>query len=235
MILAGGDVPTLAAKAATTRIPIVFTQSPDPVGNGLVRSLAMPGGNVTGLSYVAPDLAGKRMQLLHEALPSARRVAMIWAASERSVAGEVKASSDAAARLGLRIEPWRLEAPDKVMRQFDRIGKTRPDVLLVLADPRMISYRDIVIEWANRNRPADGRRLAGFREGRGPAQLFAELRGALPPLGALRRQDPQGREAGRSSRRAADGVRPGDQPRDARMLGLTIPQSLLLRADEVIQ
>ena len=69
LILAGGDVPTLVAKAATTRVPIVFTQSPDPVGNGLVRSLAMPGGNVTGLSYVAPDLAGKRMQLLHEALP----------------------------------------------------------------------------------------------------------------------------------------------------------------------
>jgi len=146
LILATGDAATLAAKAATNRIPIVFAQSPDPAGNGLVRSLARPGANVTGLYAMAPDLAGKRMQLLREALPSARRVAMIWGAESKLVMNDVKASTQAAARLGMRIEPYAIGDADQVNRQFERIAKTRPDVLFVLADTRMTAYRDIVLD-----------------------------------------------------------------------------------------
>jgi len=235
LILAAGDIATLAAKAATTRVPIVFAQAPDPVGNGLVRSLARPGENVTGLSFVAPDLAGKRLQLLREALPSAKRVAMVWGGYTKGMANEVKTSTDAATRLGLAIESYPLDDADKVPRQFERIGKSRPDVLLVLADLRMVAYRDIVLDWVNRNRVPT---VAGWPD-------FVRAGGLLsysPSYEALFRRSAHYVD------KILKGAKPGDLPveqptkfelvinlKTAKALGLTIPQSLLLRADDVIQ
>ena len=235
LILATGDAATLAAKAATNRIPIVFAQSPDPAGNGLVRSLARPGANVTGLYAMAPDLAGKRMQLLREALPSARRVAMIWGAESKLVMNDVKASTQAAARLGMRIEPYAIGDADQVNRQFERIAKTRPDVLFVLADTRMTAYRDIVLDWVRHNQVPS---VAGWPD-------FVRAGGLLsysPSYDALFRRSAHYVDKILTGARPAD--LPVEQPtafelainlKTAKALGLTIPPSLLLRADEVIQ
>jgi putative ABC transport system substrate-binding protein len=235
LILSTGDLATLAAKAATTRVPIVFAGSPDPVGNGLVRSLARPGANVTGLSFVAPDLAGKRLELLREALPSAKRVAMVWGAPMKGMANEVGASTEAATRLGLEIESYPLSDVDRLPSQLERIRKTRPDVLLVLADLRMVAYRDIVLDWASHNRMPT---VAGWPD-------FVRAGGLLsysPSYEALFRRSAH--YVDKILKGAKPGGLPVEQPtkydfvinlRTAKALGLTISPRLLLRAHEVIE
>ncbi|MFZ2652296.1 MAG: ABC transporter substrate-binding protein [Burkholderiaceae bacterium] len=235
LILATGDAAALAAKAASTRIPIVFAQSPDPVGHGLVRSLARPGANVTGLSAMAPDLAGKRMQLLHETLPSAKRVALIWGAESRVIKNDVAASTRAAAQLGLRIEPYALSQADQVNLQLERIAKSRPDALFVLADTRMTAYRDIVLDWTRRHNVAS---VAGWSD-------FVRAGGLLsysPSYAAMFRR------SAHYIHRILKGAKPAELPVEqptrfemvinlntAKALGVTIPYAVRLRADEVIE
>jgi len=233
IIVAAGAGGASAALLAGVSIPIVFTQHPDPIGAGLVRSLAHPGGNITGVSFVAPDLAGKRLGLLREMLPGAKRVTMIWASPD--LATEVSASVKAAQRAGIALDRQRLARADGLAAQLERIGQSRPDALLVLADLKMVSYRDLVLEMANRHRLPT---MAGWYD--------------LVRAGGLISYSPNFADLFRRAAHQVDkilrGAKPADLPveqptqfhlavnlRTASALGLSIPRSILLRADEVIQ
>lgn len=236
IIVAASGTGAAAAKAASGLIPIVFTQHPDPVGAGLVRSLAQPGGNATGLSFVSPDLAGKRIQMLREVLPGARRIAMIWASYVDDIAlPEVRVTLASAKRVGLKVETKSIESAEALVRWFQSIERSRPDALLVLADLKMVSYRDILVEHSQRLKiPL----IAGW--------------GDIVRAGALLSYSAKFSELFRRSAHYVDkilkGAKPGDLPveqptefelvvnlKTASALGLTIPQSVFVRADEVIR
>ncbi len=223
-----------AAKAVTTTVPIVMASSTDPVGAGLVGSLARPGGNITGLTYsVDAEIEGKRLDLLKEALPRISRVAYLGLKGEwDSAYGE---SVRAAARaLGLTLLLAE-HTPNDFTSAFRRIERDRPDALFVGASPPAFQHRKLIVDFATRNRLPS---THSYSEA-------VELGGLMA----------YGTNAPDLFRRAADyvdrilkGARPADLPverptkfelvinlKTAKALGLTIPPSVLARADEVIQ
>jgi len=234
VILTYATPSSIAAKKATAVIPIVFAAAGDPVGTGLVASLARPGGNITGLSIQQTDLASKRLELLREVLPGLRTVAIfVDIGSPNSVLemGEVQA---AARTLGLAVVTSEVRRTEDIAPAFDAL-KGRADALYVCSSPLSAT------NWVRINSLALGVRLptmCGFRE-------FTEAGGLMsygPNLPDL-------------FRRAADitdkilrGTKPGDIPVEqptkfdlvinlttAKALGLKIPEAVLLRADEVIE
>jgi putative ABC transport system substrate-binding protein len=224
----------LAAKQATSIIPIVFASVGDPVGTGLVKSLARPGGNVTGLSQLGTELAAKRLELLREVLSDLRQVGVLGNADNPSHVAEVGEIQAASRTLGLAIAPGQIRRPDDIAPAFEAL-KGRADALYVLPDPLVNANRLRI------NILALGARwptMHTFRE-------YVEARGLMsygPNLSDL-------------FRRAADfvdkilrGTRAGDilveqatkfhliiNLTTAKALGLTIPESFLLRADELVE
>ena len=224
-----------AAKRATAVIPIVFASHGDPVGTGHVASLARPGGNITGLSFMTPDLSPKRLELLKEAFPGITRVAVLWNAANRAKAGDWRTTQAAARLLGVTLQPHEVRRADDLASAFAAMPKQRPEALLTLDDPVMLSSRISIVAFAARERlPA----IYGHRE-------YADAGGLMA----------HGPNLADSYRRAAlyvdkilKGAKPADlavaQPtsfeliinlKTAGALGLTIPQSILRRADEVIE
>lgn len=234
MVVTGGAA-AAAAKSATSRIPIVLTQHSDPVGQGLVQSLSRPGGNITGMSSVSPDLAGKRLQLLREIIPGARKVAVLYGGYAVTLPREIEISKHRALSLNLSIQAHPVESADSVVRWFDKMGRNRPDVVMVLPDVKTVSYRDVLVEQASRHHlPL----VAGWPD--------------LTRAGALYSYSADFIDMFRRSAHFVDkilrGAKPSDLPieqptrfslllnmKAARDLRLTIPQSIALRADEVIQ
>jgi len=226
---------SLVAKRMTTTVPIVMVLIGDPVGAGLVTSLAKPGGNITGTSLMATDTAAKRLQLLKEIVPTARRVAVLGNLRNASVARSWEETQEAAERLGLKLLPAVTSTPGDVSAAFAAIAKERPDALVVILDSLMVDHRRQIVEFAAQYRvPA----IYG-----GP--MFVEPGGLLvysPDFQELWRR------AAIYVDRILKGAKPGELPieqptkfqlvinlKTAKALGLTIPPSLLLRADEVIQ
>jgi putative tryptophan/tyrosine transport system substrate-binding protein len=234
VIVTPATAAVIAAKEATSVIPIVFVGAGDPIGSGLVPSLARPGGNVTGVSLQQTDLAGKRLELLHEAIPDLRRLAVmanVGAANAELEFAEVQA---AARTLGLEVVTSEIRRAEDIAPAFDAL-KGRADALVVCNDALVNTQRALI------NTLALGARLPtmyGFRE-----QVEA---GGLMSYGA---------GFGEAFRRAADyvdkilrGTKPADLPVEqptkfdlvinlatANALGLKISDSFLLRADEVIE
>jgi len=230
IIVAAGTPPPLAAKRATKTIPIVMTSAGDPVGSGLVDSLARPGGNVTGMS-----LTGKRLQLLKNIIPSISRVAVLWNASNPIAALNMKEAEAAARTLGLRVQSLEVHGPEDMESTLPAAISGRAGALFALDDPLLFQYRQRIVDFAARNRlPAS----AFFKE-------FAHAGGLMtfgPDLAA------SGRRAASFVDKILKGAKPADLPveqptkfelvinlKTAKALGLTIPQSLLVRADEIIQ
>jgi putative tryptophan/tyrosine transport system substrate-binding protein len=237
IIVAGGDLLTLAAKNVTKTIPIVMVGSgSDPVRAGLIESLARPGGNVTGITNLAGELGGKRLELLKEAVIKLARVAVLYEPANPASVREVKEVLPAAARaLRLTLQPWEVRSADDFERVFTALNKQRPDGLYVLGGALL--------------RP-NQKQIAGFA-----------LKSRLPSMYYLR----EGVEAGglmyygadeaESYRRVAGyvdkilkGAKPADLPveqpakfelvinlRTAKQIGVTIPQRVLGRADRVIR
>src|SRR5262245_53793107 len=135
VIVAVGMLGPLAAKQATSTIPIVMTASGDPLGSGLVASLARPGGNVTGMSLMAPDLGGKRLELLKEILPRLARVAVLWNAANPYPAIVFKETQAAGRTLGIEVQSLEVRGPDDFDSAFETARKQRPDALITVEDP----------------------------------------------------------------------------------------------------
>ena len=235
VIVAGGTLAPLALKRATATIPIVLLNAGSPVQSGLVTSLARPGGNITGLTLYAPELAGKRLQLLKEILPVISRVAVVWNAANPDPAVIFKETKKAGLTLGIEILSVEMRDPADVVSALESVTRQRADALITIDDPLTIDQRNYIVEFTSRNRLPS---MYGLRQ-------FADA-GGLIAYGA-NLADLQRRAAGYVDK-ILRGAKPGDLPiqqptkfeliinlKTAKALGLTIPQSVLLRADEVIQ
>ena len=235
VIVASSTPTALAAKNATRTIPIVFVTAGDPVGSGLVAGIARPGGNITGLSLLAPEIVAKQLQLLKEAVPQASRVAVLSNPANPYTALMVKETEAAARSLGMWVQLLGVRGADAFDSAFSAVTKGRASALFVLFDPFLFAHRTRIAEFANKNRlPA----MYPHRE-------YAET-GGLMAYGADIRDN--FRRAATYVHKILTGTKPADLPveqptkfelvinlKTAKALGLTIPQSVLIRADEVIR
>jgi len=238
IFVGGGTRVTLAAMEATKTLPIVFTDVGDPVESGLVTSLARPGGNVTGLSSVGPELVGKRLEALKQAVPGVDRVAVLWlpgALGERTDK-EMLAAADVAARaLGVQLQFVEARGADEFARAFSDMSSARAGALTVLPSNRFLREHRRLVELAAQKRlPA----VYTSRE-------FVDA-GGLMSYGA--NSADLHRRAATYVDKILKGAKPGDLPveqptkfelvvnlKTAKDLGLNLPRSLLARADELIQ
>jgi putative ABC transport system substrate-binding protein len=225
----------IAAQKATQTIPIVFAGVGDPVGSGVVSSLSRPGGNITGISILATELSGKRLELLEEIVPSASPVAMFWNDSNPGMVLRAHETQNAADKLSLSLQSIGVHDLISFDTAFATINNGRFNALLVLVDPFTREYRQRIVDFAAQ------RRLPAIYESR----EFVDAGGLIsygPSLPAL-------------ERRAADyismifkGSNPADLPvelptkfemvigmKAAKALGLTLSQSVVMRADELIE
>ena len=224
----------LAAKQATKTLPIVFSGVSDPVAIGLVNSLARPGGNVTGLSLLTPELVGKCMELLKEAVPAAGRVAVLLQPGGTNPQ-LLKAAEVAARALGVRLHVVEARGPEDFDRAFSEMTRARADALAVLSTPMFLTERGRLVALAAKSRlPA----VYPWREGV-DAGGFLSYGTNLPDLY---------RRAATQVDKILKGAKPGDLPveqptkfelvinlKTAKALGLTIPPSVLGRADRIIE
>jgi putative ABC transport system substrate-binding protein len=235
VIMAAGTLAPLAAKRATSTIPIVMMSAGDPVGSGLVAGLAQPGANVTGMSLMAPDLGGKRLQLLKELLPEISRVAVLWNAANPYSALVFKESVGAARTLGVELQSLEIREPPDLDAALEAATGRHADALVAVEDPLTSDLRKKVAEFAIDHRLPT---ISGLR-------VFADS-GALMSYGA---------DLADIIRRSVvyvdkilKGAKPSDLPveqptkfelvinlKTAKLLGLTVPPLLLARADEIIE
>jgi putative ABC transport system substrate-binding protein len=236
VIVAPTSTSALAAKQATTTIPIVFATATDPVASGLVASLARPGGNITGLSlFAGMEIVGKSLQLLKEAVPKVSRVAVLWNPANVSHPLLLKEIEIAARALGLQLQMLEARGPDAFDSTFAAMTRERTGALFVLADPIFLLNRTRLAELAVKHRlPA----IYGLREHVEAGGLMAYA----PSVADLLRR------AATYVDKILKGAKPADLPveqptrfelvinlKTAKALGLPIPQSVLMRADKVIE
>jgi len=233
VILASGAPAAFAARSATTKVPIVFVGVYDPVEIGLVMSLAHPGGNVTGLSQISADLGGKRLELLKELVPKLRRVAILWRPANLTNPVQKKDVEAAARSVGVDTKSVPIQDPSQFGSAFEDARGV--DALMLMDDPLFTTHRRQLAELAVRSRlPA----IAGLRE-------YVDA-GGLMSYGA--NFPDLFRRAAAYVDKILKGAKPGDLPieqptkfellinlKTAKALDLTIPPSLLLQADEVIE
>ena len=237
VVVAGGTSMIRAAQSATKTIPIVMAGAPpDPVKAGLIESLARPGGNITGITVLSRDLSAKRLELLKEAVPKVKRVAVLYAPASEGAAREVREVLPEAARaLGVTIRPWEIRVANDFEKVFVELNKQRPDGLYVTPDALL---------------GANQKRTIGFAlESRLPS-MYSNREGV--DAGGLMYY---GADAADSYRRVAyyvdrilKGAKPADLPveqptkfefiinlKTAKQIGLIIPPNVLARADRVIR
>jgi putative ABC transport system substrate-binding protein len=235
VLVTAGTPATLTIKRATTTIPLVMIAVGDPVGNGIVPSLARPGGNITGLSSIAPELEGKRLELLKEVLRDVSQVAIILNETNPFHVASMKQARAAAAAMQIKLLALPVAKAEDLDGAFAAILKEKPNALLVLADRVFLHNRKRMMDFATANRLPT---ILPYRE--------------LVEAGGLMSFGPSYEEM---HRRAADyvdkilkGTKPGDLPveqptkfdlrvnlKAAKAIGLKIPEAFLLRADEVIE
>ena len=235
VIVSANPAGVMSAKRATATIPIVMTNTPDPVQLGLVASLSKPGGNITGTTTLTVDVSIKQLELLKQAVPRASRVALLWNPDNPWHARTVRDLQVRSGSLGLQLQALEVRGPEAFGSAFSAMLTERAQALLVLADPMTFFHR---------------RRLADLA-----------IKHQLPMMGGLREYAEAGslmsywadsadvyRRAASYVDRILKGARPGDLPieqptkfefvanvRTAKTLGITLPQSVLLRADRVIE
>jgi putative ABC transport system substrate-binding protein len=235
IIAAGGHVSALTAHEATKDIPIVFTTITDPVKLGLIASLNKPGGNTTGTAGLTSELDPKRLEILKEFKPAAKIVGVLADAKRPSVDRQLQDLETAASKMGLSLEVQTVGGPSDIERAITTLAEHHVEALLVTADPLFNSMRSEVIELTSRYRlPAIFQWREFVSEG-GLASYGPSITEAY-------------HQAGVDAGRILNGERPADIPvvqptsfqlvinrRTAKLLGITIPPSLIARADEVIE
>jgi putative ABC transport system substrate-binding protein len=234
-IAAVGTREALALQKATTRIPVVMLFPGDPVGTGLVQSLASPGANITGTSLMFPDVGGKRLELLKEIVPKLRRVGILGNTRNASTAADIRATEAAVHSQGHQVQTVGADTLERLVVGMGEFLKEKPDGLLVIQDNLIYAQRERIAEFALQNRLP-----AIF-----PGRIYVESGGLIG----------YGPDMNHVSRRAATyvdkilrGAKPADLPveqptkfeltlnlKTAKALGLAIPPAVLARADEVIQ
>ena len=235
LIVTTGGPAAAAAKQASSAVPIIVVTAGDVVDTGLVASLARPGGNVTGINDPAAVLSAKRLEILKEVVPAAKRIAVLWNAGDHAMTLRYREIEKAAQVLRVGIEPLGVREPDDFDVALAAMNRSRPDALMMLTDALTTLTRQRVFDYAAAHR------IPAMYEFRSSVQA-----GGLMSYGS---------DGGENFKLAADyvskvlkGAKPGDLPveqpnryflvinlKSAKAIGLTIPQSLLLRADEVIQ
>jgi putative ABC transport system substrate-binding protein len=238
LIVAAATPGARAARQATSTIPIVAVAMGDPVGDGLVASLARPGGNLTGTTFQGPNLLSKHLELLKEASPSISRVALLWhpgAFSESTMSQMLKDAEAAAATLRIRLHRVEVQRPDDLERAFSAIARERPDALVVAPSVMLFSERRRIVRLTAKHR------LPSLFNNRQAVELGGLIGYGTSIFGLWRR-------TATYVDKILKGARPEDLPieqpttfelvinlKTAKALGLTIPASLLLRADQVIE
>jgi putative ABC transport system substrate-binding protein len=235
LIMVSTTPAALAAKAATNTIPILFIGAHDPVAAGLAASLARPGGNITGLATLFPELSTKRLELLKQLVPRLSHVAVLWNGANPANALALRQTEDAARQLGIVLRLHDVRTPEEFEPRFTAIAQQRPDALFVLGDSLTLLRRQDIARFALQARlPSSFESkesvAAGGLMSYGPSYLDMWRRAAFYVDRLLK------------------GVKPADLPfeqpskfqfvinmKTARSLRLTVPQSLLLQADEVIE
>lgn len=235
VIVVGGTGSAQAARSVTTTVPLVFVLPGDPVGSGLVASLARPGGNATGMSTLLPDLSRKHLEFLKAVAPKASRVAVLRNPDSPIHEAALSAAQEAARALAVELRTFEVRRADEFLPAFSAMTAWRADALLVLSDPFFGTHLGQLA------RRARDKRLPGIY-----------VRREFPEAGGLLAYGPSfpdnWRRAATYVHKILNGARPADLPveqparvelvinlRTARALGLTISRSLLLQADEVIE
>ena len=235
IILSAGPATTRAAKKATATIPVVMGFDTDPVGNGFVDSLARPGGNVTGLSALAPEIGGKHLELLKDILPKISRVAIIGTSTEPANAQDMKETELAARALGIKIQYLDIKGSKDIETAFQTARKGRADAVVVLTSPFVFAHRTQVAELAAKNRLPVIYWAAEFVEAGGLIAYSVNFTDLF-------------RRAATYVDKILKGARPADLPveqptkfelvinlKAAKQISLTIPPNVLARADKVIR
>jgi ABC-type uncharacterized transport system substrate-binding protein len=232
IVVLGGDMVPFV-KDATSTIPVVMLTSQDPVEAGVVVSFARPGGNLTGVAFVASETAGKRLQFLKEAVPSLTRVAVLWNPDHRDP--EYRDTATAARRLGIHVQSLETKRPEDFDVAFQSATRARVEALMVVSSRFMNLNRSRIVEFASKQK-------IPLVSGWGPWVRVGGFLSYGPDLDALVKR------AANQVDKILKGARPADLPveqptkfelvvnlKTARALGLTIPQSVLGRADHVIE
>lgn len=235
LIFSAGAEPILAAKAATKTIPIVFGTVPDPVASGIVDSLARPGGNVTGLSAVAPELGRKRLEILKEIVPGLSRAVYFWSSQDPGAAAGNAQMQSAARSLGVTLQSIDIRDAKDFDKAFDAARKERAQALLTSAEPQVNAQRVRIVDFATENRlPAIYAAPESVEAG--------GLMTYAPNYGDLWRR------AAIYADKILQGAKPADLPveqpakfeltinlKAAQQIGLSIPSNVVMRADKIIR
>ena len=238
IVTIGGDIAIIAAKAATATIPIVFVTGNDPVKNRYVASLNRPGGNLTGISFLVNLTVSKRLELLCEVVPSARKIAMLANANNPNTPASIKTALSTAGMLGRGVLPISVATESQIAEAFhtlDQDNQDKAEALVVEADPFLLARREQIVSLANYQRLPT---MYSFRE-------FAAIGGLMSYGASLASAY---REAGIYAARILHGERPGELPvlqsskldfvinvAAAKSIGLGLTPAVLARADEVIE
>jgi putative ABC transport system substrate-binding protein len=231
----GGIASARAAKNATSTIPIVFLIGTDPIAAGLVASLARPGGNLTGVSLLIQALYAKRLELISELVPRARAIGLLVNPEGMNAEGVIREVQDAARTKGLQLHIWKAGSETEIDAAFPALVERHADALIVSANPLFDTHREQLLALAARHSvPA----IYAWRE-------FPTAGGLISYGASLRDVN---RQLGIYAGKILKGARPADLPvqqptifelvinlKTAKALGLTVPQSILARADEVIE
>jgi putative tryptophan/tyrosine transport system substrate-binding protein len=231
----GSNRSAFVAKGATTTLPIVFVVSEDPVKLGLVASLARPGGNLTGINFLNAELSGKRLELLHELVPTAVRIAVLVNPTNALTDTMLRELEPAARKMGLQIQLLRAGTNSEINAAFATFALERPDALFVIQDPFFGSRRVQLAQLATRYAIPATYSNRDYAEAGGLMSYGASIADAY-------------RQVGIYAGRILKGAKPADLPvvqstkfelvinaETARMFGLAVPPQLLARADEVIE
>jgi putative ABC transport system substrate-binding protein len=235
VVVTAGSAATRPAKGATVTIPIVMAQDNDPVGDGFVASLARPGGNITGLSTLAPELSGKRLELLKESAPRLSRVAVFGSSTNPGTAQALRETELAAGAFGVKLQYLEVRDPPDIETAFREALKGRADAVLVLGSAVLTSQRKQIAELAAKSRLPTISYLPEFAEDGGLMTYGANIRDLF-------------HRAATYVDKILKGAKPADLPveqpkkfefiinlKAAKQIGLTIPPNVLARANRVIR
>jgi putative ABC transport system substrate-binding protein len=235
VIVASDNADALVAQKATRTIPIVMASAGDPVATGLVESLARPGGNVTGLSQMTVEMVGKRLELLREMVPKLSRVAVLWNPQGAAATLNWKEIQLPARQMGVQLHSLEVRSPDDFDQALEDATRARADALFIIADPVVVTNLKRIADLAAKSRLPSIFQLSEFADAGGLVAYGPDLADMF-------------RRAATFVDKVLKGAKPGDLPieqptkvelvvnlKTAKALGITVPQSVRLRADRVIE